>query len=199
MSPSRRWCSCIPRFRPTSCRQLGSQPSDDVRRLTSQVFSRTRLERVIDENGLYKDDRNRVIMEEIVQRMRNDIQITAADDPNAGGSKVLKVSFRSTDPRIAQKVTERLTGFIVTDSQIDQVNVTEGTIQFLESQIERHEETASGLRVGARTGDARRVSHRRHRARSPRRQLSFAALEAARRQDCGEPSGSADRRSDEDT
>jgi uncharacterized protein involved in exopolysaccharide biosynthesis len=117
-------------------RQLGSQPSDDVRRLTGQVFSRTRLERVIDENGLYKDDRNHLIMEEIVERMRNDIQVTAADDANAGGSRVLKVSFRSTDPRIAQKVAEALSGFIVTENQLDQVSVAEGTIQFLDAQIE---------------------------------------------------------------
>ena len=76
------------RFRQISCRQVASRPSEDMRRFTSQVFSRTRLERVIDEYGLYKDDRNRAIMEEIVQGMRNDIQITAADDPNASGSKV---------------------------------------------------------------------------------------------------------------
>jgi uncharacterized protein involved in exopolysaccharide biosynthesis len=100
------------------------------------VLSRTRLERVINEYGLYKDDRQREIMEEIVQGMRNDIQITAADDPNASGSKVLKVSFRSTDPRVAQKVTASLAGFIVSDSQNDQANLTQGTVQFLQAQVE---------------------------------------------------------------
>ena len=117
-------------------RQLGSQPSDDVRRFTTQAFSRTRLERVIDEFGLYKDERQHAIMEEVVQGMRQDIQVAAADDPKASGSKVLKVSFRSTDPRVAQKVTESLAGFFVSDSQNDQANLTQGTVQFLQSQAE---------------------------------------------------------------
>ena len=116
--------------------QVASRTPEDMRRFTSQVLSRTRLERVINEYGLYKDDRQREIMEEIVQGMRNDIQITAADDPSASGSKVLKVSFRSTDPRTAQKVTESLAGFIVNDSQNDQVNLTQGTVQFLQAQVE---------------------------------------------------------------
>ena len=68
--------------------------------------------------------------------MRNDIQIAAADDPSASGSKVLKVSFRSSDPKIAQKVAQTLSAFIVSDSQNNQVNVTEGTAQFLQAQVE---------------------------------------------------------------
>jgi uncharacterized protein involved in exopolysaccharide biosynthesis len=116
--------------------QVASRMPEDLRRFTSQVLSRTRLERVITQNGLYTDDRKRGIMEEIVEGMRNDIQITAADDPQSSGSKVLKVSFRSTDPRVAQKVTESLTGFFVSDSQNDQANLTQGTVQFLQSQAE---------------------------------------------------------------
>jgi len=116
--------------------QAASRMPEDMGRFTSQVLSRTRLERVINELGLYADDRKREIMEEIVEGMRNEIQITAADDPKASGSKVLKVSFRSTDPRTAQKVTESLAGFIVNDSQNDQVNLTQGTVQFLQAQVE---------------------------------------------------------------
>jgi uncharacterized protein involved in exopolysaccharide biosynthesis len=108
----------------------------DVRRFTTFSLSRTRLERVINENGLYKDERSRAIMEEIVEGMRNDILITATDDPNDAGSKVLKVGFRSTEPRLAQKVADRLVTFIITDSQANQVNVTEGTVQFLQAQVE---------------------------------------------------------------
>jgi uncharacterized protein involved in exopolysaccharide biosynthesis len=108
----------------------------DVRRFTTFSLSRTRLERVINENGLYKDERSRAIMEEIVEGMRNDIQITATDDPNASGSKVLKVGFRSTDPRTAQKVAENLAGFFISASQTDQISVIEDTVQFLQAQVE---------------------------------------------------------------
>ncbi len=116
--------------------QVASRTPEDLRRFTNQVLSRTRLERVINQYGLYKDDRKSAIMEEVVEGMRRDIQISAADDPNASGSKVLKVSFRSTDPKTAQRVTESLAGFIVSDSQNDQANLTEGTVQFLQAQVE---------------------------------------------------------------
>ena len=135
--------------------QVASRTPEDMRRFTSQVLSRTRLERVINEYGLYKDDRKRGIMEEIVEGMRNDIQITAADDPQASGSKVLKVSFRSTDPRTAQKVTESLAGFIVSDSQNDQANLTQGTVQFL--QVRRWRTRRDSFRPSSRRTDRRRA------------------------------------------
>jgi uncharacterized protein involved in exopolysaccharide biosynthesis len=116
--------------------QLSSGALDDMRLLTAKVLSRTRLERVIDEYGLYKDDRDHAVMADIVEGMRHDIQISATDAPGPGGAKVVKVGFRSTDPKIAQEVATDLTAFLIAERASDQANVAAGTLQFLDAEIE---------------------------------------------------------------
>src|SRR5690349_24950145 len=48
---------------------------DRLQSLTQQILSRTRLERIIQDFNLYSDERRTGIMEDIVQRMRNEVGI----------------------------------------------------------------------------------------------------------------------------
>lgn len=100
----------------------------------NMALSRTRLERLIADNDLYKDERGSFIMEEVVQHMRDDIEITSDGKGTAPGATI-RVSYRSPDPRSAQKVTAALAGFIITSNMNAQANLSEGTVQFLDAQI----------------------------------------------------------------
>ena len=84
--------------------------------LGNLLLSRTKLERLITDNDLYKDERARSVMEQVVQQMRNDIELTAHDNGSEPGSTI-RVSYRSTDPRSAQKVATQLASFIIDQSQ----------------------------------------------------------------------------------
>jgi polysaccharide chain length determinant protein (PEP-CTERM system associated) len=103
---------------------------DRLASMQAQVLSRTRLERIIEENNLYPEQRRTGIMQDVVDKMRDDISI------NILKGDVFHVGFWNANPRTVQKVAEGLAQFFVDASQTDQINLAEGTNQFLEAQVE---------------------------------------------------------------
>ena len=110
--------------------QLTESIQDRLMSMQAQVLSRTRLERVITDLNLYPEERQKGIMEDVVQQMKNDI------DYGVLKGDVFRVGFTGSNPRTVQKVAETLAGFFVSDSATDQLSAVEGTSQFLEAQVE---------------------------------------------------------------
>jgi polysaccharide chain length determinant protein (PEP-CTERM system associated) len=104
--------------------------TDRLQSITQQILSRTRLERIIEDLNLYPDRRKTMIMEDIVESMRNeiDIQVVRGDS--------FRVGFSSQDPRTAMRVAERLASLFIDESLRDREVLAEGTNQFLEAQLE---------------------------------------------------------------
>ena len=98
--------------------------------ISQQVLSRTRLERVIQDFDLYKEERRTGVLEEIVDRMRKNIEVKVED----GGT--FAVAFIGTDPRTVMKVTERLASLFIEENLRDREVLAEGTSQFLIAQLE---------------------------------------------------------------
>lgn len=103
---------------------------DRLQSITQQILSRTRLERIIQDFNLYPVERRTGIMEDIVDKMRKDIdvQIVKGD--------AFRVSFTGSDPRTVMKVTERLASLFIDESLRDREVLAEGTNEFLEAQLE---------------------------------------------------------------
>lgn len=90
---------------------LQEQVSRQLNQSEQEILSRTNLERLITRSDLdlYKQDRLRDPMEDIVQRMRD--QSIRIRTPSAGPDSglALAISFSSPDPRKAQAVVQALT------------------------------------------------------------------------------------------
>lgn len=100
--------------------------------ITQNILSRTRLERVINDFGLYAEERrNGQLMEDLVAQMRNS-HIEVA--PVKGDA--FRIRFTSTDPRLAHRVTERLATLFVEENLRDREAQAENTNQFLDSQLD---------------------------------------------------------------
>ncbi len=98
--------------------------------IKQQILSRTKLERIIRDFGLYPEARKTQLMEDIVTQMRNDI-----------GTEVIKgdafqVSYSSTDAKMAMKVTEQIASLFISENLRDRESLAEGTNQFLDSQLD---------------------------------------------------------------
>ncbi len=108
-----------------------SRIEDRLRSISEQILSRSVLERIIVDFDLYAELRKGVPMEEVVARMRKDIDVEPPikDD-------TFRISYVSGDPVIAQKVVERLAGMFIEGNVRDRQVLAEGTNQFLESQME---------------------------------------------------------------
>jgi len=100
--------------------------------INDQILSRSRLERIIFDFDLYKEERAVGIMEDVVQRMRDEIK-TKIDGKE---SMTFRVSYVNRDPKTAQKVAERLASLYIEENLRDRENLAESTNQFLESQLE---------------------------------------------------------------
>lgn len=100
--------------------------------IAQQIMTRTRLERIVQDLGLYQDERLAgESMEDIVRRMREQhIRLR----PSIGSSFV--VSYQNKDPRVAMKVTERLASFLIEENLRDREMLAENTNQFMDSQLD---------------------------------------------------------------
>jgi polysaccharide chain length determinant protein (PEP-CTERM system associated) len=109
---------------------VNNRLDERLQSISQQILSRTRLEAIIDELGLYPGERQQLPMEDIVARMREDIEVqTVRGD-------AFRVAYSAREPAIAQKVTERLASLFIEENLRDREALAEATNQFLESQLE---------------------------------------------------------------
>ncbi|MEO6711845.1 MAG: Wzz/FepE/Etk N-terminal domain-containing protein, partial [Mycobacteriales bacterium] len=104
---------------------------DRLSSLREQILSRSRLERVINDFGLYTDLQRKAVMEDVVDAMRRDIDVKV----ERGDS--FRISYLSSVPKTAQQVTERLASLFIDENVRDRTTQAEGTNQFLDSQMEQ--------------------------------------------------------------
>ncbi len=103
---------------------------DRLQSLSQQLLSRTRLEGIIRELNLYKAQQAQAPMEDIVERMRADIQVQLVK------GDAFRVSYISEIPIAAQKVTDRLTSLFIEESLKNREVLAEATNEFLDTQLE---------------------------------------------------------------
>ena len=108
--------------------------------ITSQIMSRTVLEPMIVEFDLFKDDRARFPMEDVVQTMRGRIEVqpekpVPGSRPTELAPPAFHVRFTYTDANIAARVTQRLGSIFVDQNVRDRGALAQATDDFLGVQL----------------------------------------------------------------
>jgi polysaccharide chain length determinant protein (PEP-CTERM system associated) len=98
--------------------------------LENQIMSRSRLERIILDLNLYPDLRQQVTMEEVVERMRQDVALKVE------GKETFRLSYISRDAQTAQRATDSLASLFIRENLSDREHQAEDTNQFLDSQLQ---------------------------------------------------------------
>jgi polysaccharide chain length determinant protein (PEP-CTERM system associated) len=106
--------------------------ADRLPAISDEILSRSRLERIIGDFGLYSDLRARAPMEDVVAKMRSDIGPVEIQR----GQQSFRASYVSQDAHMAQKVTARLASLFIDENSRFRENLAENTNVFLESQLE---------------------------------------------------------------
>jgi len=120
----------------TSATSVDANRDSRLRAIVQIVLSRTRLEGMILEFNLYERERRSLIMEDVVQRMRDDLDV----DTGPGGTLVIK--YTGTQPMTVMKVTERLAAFFKDQGAIEHARLADDGLAYLESRID---ETATRI------------------------------------------------------
>lgn len=107
-----------------------SNVQDRLRSISQQILSRTRLEPIVLDLNLYPELRQRLPMEDVITRMRDDVTVqTIRGD-------AFMVAYRSESPVLAQEVAGRLASLFIEENLRDREVQAEATSQFLESQLD---------------------------------------------------------------
>ena len=109
---------------------------DRLATLREQILSSTRLEAVIDELDLYREMKKSSTHEEIVDRMRKDIEISVvANAKNDRDLAAFSVAYSSHDPAQAARVTNRLASLFIEENIKSREQQVMGTADFIDKEL----------------------------------------------------------------
>jgi polysaccharide chain length determinant protein (PEP-CTERM system associated) len=108
---------------------------DRLQSITQQILSRTRLLMIVDKLNLYAGDKTVNTPDDKVEAMRKAISVDLVQNRNNEIS-AFKVNFSAHDPVLAQKVTSELTQLFIAENLKVRELQSEGTTQFIATQLE---------------------------------------------------------------
>jgi polysaccharide chain length determinant protein (PEP-CTERM system associated) len=106
--------------------------------MQQQILSRTRLEPIIRQFGLYATEMNRVSMEELVSRLQKSIDVIPLrpmDETRAHDLPGFSVAVTMDSPRAAQQVCTAVTSMFIEENLRVRQQHSEDTTQFLVQQL----------------------------------------------------------------
>src|SRR5580700_1314491 len=104
--------------------------------ITQQILSRTRLLRIIENLGLYAEERKHASPDDLVEKMRKDIEIELShgDDKKLSA---FNIYYASRDPKTAQLATSELANLFITENLEQRQERSENTTKFLQDQLDQ--------------------------------------------------------------
>lgn len=117
---------------------INSQMSQRVNSMYQTISSRGNLTNIINLYDLYRRDRSRKPMEDIVEQMRRDIKISNVIPLSQGEKEIsaFQISFSYDNRIVAQKVTADLVSRFMTENTRERTTQSVLTTQFLKDQLE---------------------------------------------------------------
>jgi len=115
---------------------INSDIQQQLDSITQQILSRTRLLRIIDRLGLYPQDRKRKSPDDLVEKMRKDIEIELSHGDDRKLS-AFNIYYESPDPKMAQLATAELANLFITENLEQRERRSENTTNFLEDQVDQ--------------------------------------------------------------
>jgi polysaccharide biosynthesis transport protein len=115
--------------------------ADELDAMTQEVLSRKPLLALIDQFGLYPEERRRLAPEELITLMRKYIEIEplqTAPGAASGGKtfNAFKISFSAGTPVVAQRVTSRLTSLFIEENLKVREDQASTTTHFLDEHLD---------------------------------------------------------------
>jgi len=111
--------------------------SQALQGMTQEVLSRSRLLAIIDAVGLYAKDKARLAPEQLLDKMRKDIEIQPLESgPERRDVNSFKITFVADTAQRAQDVTARLTSLFILENERMREHQATVTTDFLQEHME---------------------------------------------------------------
>jgi protein tyrosine kinase modulator len=102
--------------------------------ISQQILSRSNLEKIIDQFGLYENSGN-MYMEDKIASMRNRVQVKT--EKTRQGAKAFSIIFKGNDPQKVMRIANTLASFFMDENLKVREAQAIGTSEFLESELEK--------------------------------------------------------------
>ena len=103
---------------------------------TQEVLSRTRLLAIIEEFNLYATERKSMSPENLLDRMRHDIEIQPENSSSQRDVNSFKISFLASNAQLAQEVTSKLTSLFIEQNLETREHQATTTTNFLHERLD---------------------------------------------------------------
>jgi len=104
--------------------------------MTQQILSRTRLQRFIEDFGLYTSERRRMSIDDVIDLMRRRVSVQVVQTPGRQADVIgFKIHFSDADRYRAQQVTNELASLFIEQDARERTEQSQRTTAFLESQL----------------------------------------------------------------
>ena len=113
--------------------------SERLATMQQEILSRTRLEPIIQQFGLFREEASRVAMEDLVARLRGSVTVTPVEpmaETRAQGLPGFTVSVTLPDPRLAQQICSTITSMFMEENLQLRQRQAEQTTQFLTKTLD---------------------------------------------------------------
>ncbi len=133
----------VPQQVPTNMVQsaINQQMSDRINSMAQEILSRTVLTTIINTFDLYKRERGRMPIEDVIELMKKNVQINPIANPNQATNPAEKipafaVQFSYENRLVAQRVVQDLVSRFIDANIRNRSNATFSTTQFMQDQVD---------------------------------------------------------------
>ncbi|MEA2626082.1 MAG: protein tyrosine kinase modulator, partial [Candidatus Binatota bacterium] len=108
--------------------------------ISQEILSRSRLQKLIRDLDLYQALRGEAAGDEVLDRMRKDIQLETREVAQLGENQAtiaFAVSYSGSDPRKVAQVTNMLASFYIEENLKVRAKQATGTAEFLETELDK--------------------------------------------------------------
>jgi len=109
--------------------------------LTQQILSVTRLQKIIESFDLYPAERKKLAREDVIARMRGDINIAMVNSGSQGALEAFRITYSGKDPRLVSQVTNQLAALFIDENLKAREQQATGTTDFLQQQLNETRKT----------------------------------------------------------
>ncbi|MSV34421.1 MAG: hypothetical protein EXQ47_02320 [Bryobacterales bacterium] len=117
---------------------INQQMSDRINSMAQTILSRTVLTTIINTFGLYTQERSRMPIEDVIERMKKNVQILPVSSVTASSDRLpaFAVTFSYGNRLLAQRVVQDLVSRFIDENIRNRSNATFQTTQFIRDQMD---------------------------------------------------------------
>lgn len=124
---------------------VSSDIQDRLATISQEILSTPRLQKIIDDFGLYRNERQDHVPEEILQQMRTDITTKVERGWSNNKPGAFRVGYSGPEPAVVAQVANRIANLYIEENLRTREVQAEGTSEFLKGQLEDAEKRLNEL------------------------------------------------------